>query len=416
MHLKIILNAVHPLPGFVYTKISMTVGKQVHVGVRPRKGSKAVCSVCHRRRPGYDTLPERAFEFVPLWGLVVFLLYSMRRVNCKTCGVVVEEVPWAVGKRPITKAFAYFLASWAKRMSWTDVARAFKTSWESVFRSAEMVVTWGLANRNLDNVRSIGVDEVLWHRGRKFLTVVYQIDNGCKRLLWIGKDRTEKTLESFFDTFGAVRSSAIKFVASDMWRPYLNVIKAKAVQAIHILDRFHIMANMNKAINEVRAQEARVLKAKGLGEVLKGTRWIFLKRPTNLTTDQHVRLRDLLTYNLRAVRAYLLRESFQIFWTYSTAFWAGRFLDSWCSKVMRSKIEPMKKLARTLRAHRSLILNWFDAKGAFSQGAVEGLNNKLKLITRRAFGLRTLRATEVALYHALGDLPDPAHLATHRFC
>jgi transposase len=120
-------------------------------------------------------------------------------------------------------------------------------------------------------------------RGYKFLTVVYQIDNGCRRLLWVGRDRTVKTMLRFFRELGKERSASLRFVCSDMWKPYLKVIAKKASQAIHVLDRFHIMAKMNKAIDEVRAQEAKELKAKGLGQVLKGTRWTLLKRPENRT-------------------------------------------------------------------------------------------------------------------------------------
>jgi transposase len=338
----------------------------------------------------------------------------MRRVNCAACGVVVEAVPWAEGKSHLTTAYAWFLALWAKRMSWKEVAEAFRTSWDNVFRSVELAVEWGLAHRNLDGITAIGVDEVLWHRGYKFLTVVYQIDQHCKRLLWLGKDRKVRTLLKFFRQFGKKRSGLLRFVCSDMWKPYLQVIAKKAGQAIHVLDRFHIMAKMNKAIDEVRAKEMKALKAKGLKPVLKDSRWCLLKRPENLTEKQEIKLADLVRHNLKAVRSYLLKEDFQFFWKYRSALWAGRFLDRWCTRVMRSRIEPMKKLAKTIRTHRPLILNWFRAKGLVSTGTVEGLNNRLKVITRRAFGFRTFRATEVALYHALGALPEPPF--THRFC
>lgn len=419
MHLKTILNRVYPQQGFVYSQFELSAKDdrlpRLWVTVEPREGSRAVCSGCNRKGPGYDTLAERPFEFVPLWGVMVFFLYSMRRVDCPRCGVKVEAVPWATGKSTLTKAYAYFLAGWAKRMSWSEVAGAFRTSWQSVFRSVEMVVHWGLAHRCLDGIKAIGVDEVLWQRGYKFLTVVYQIDDGGRRLLWVGRDRTVKTLLRFFRQFGRTRSGALQFVCSDMWRPYLKVIAKKAAGAVHVLDRFHIMAKMNKAIDEVRAKEARELKAKGRGQVLKGARWTLLKRPENRTPKQEVKLAELVRYNLRAVRSHLLREEFQLFWTYVSPFWAGTFLDRWCRKVMRSRIEPMKKIARSLRVHRPLILNWFRARGLISTGAVEGMNNKLKVITRRAFGFRTYRAVEIALYHTLGDLPDPAHQLTHRF-
>ncbi len=199
-----------------------------------------------------------------------------------------------------------------------------------------------------------------------------------------------------------------------MWKPYLQVVAKKAGHAVHVLDRFHIMAHFNKAIDEVRAQEARALKARGLAPVLTRTRWLLLKRPANLTDAELPRLVDLLHYNLRAVRSYLLREEFQYFWTYVSPAWAGRFLDRWCTKTLRSRLAPMQTVARMLRAHRALLLNWFRAKGALSAAAVEGFNNKARVTTRTAFGFRTYRAMEIALYHTLGALPEPE--APHRFC
>ena len=223
-----------------------------------------------------------------------------------------------------------------------------------------------------------------------------------------------KTLLGFFRWFGAERSAELHFICSDMWRPYLTVIAKKAAGAIHVLDRFHIMAKMNKAIDEVRAQESRALAAKGYEPVLKHTRWLLLKRPENLTEKQEPKLAELLQYNLRSVRAYLLKEDFQFFWGYISPYWAGQFLDRWCRRTMRSKIEPMKRMARTLRSHRPLLLNWFRAKGTISAATVEGFNNKAKLTLRKSYGFRTYRAMEIALYHTLGALPEPKF--THKFC
>jgi transposase len=199
-----------------------------------------------------------------------------------------------------------------------------------------------------------------------------------------------------------------------MWKPYLKVIAKKASQAVHVLDRFHIMAHFSKALDEVRAGEARTLKEKGYEPVLSKSRWLLLKRPENLTDKQEVRLAELLQYNLKSIRAYLLKEEFQLFWGYVSPYWAGWFLDRWCTKTMRSQIEPMKRVARMLRKHRSLLLNWFRAKGQLSSGVVEGFNAKAKLTARGSFGFRTFRGAEIALYHTLGALPEPKF--THRFC
>jgi transposase len=419
MQLKTILNRVHRSPGFVYREAELVPvkggGVVLHVRVTPDARTRAACSGCGEKGPGYDTLPERMFEFVPLWAIPVFFLYSMRRVDCPRCGVTVEGVPWAVGKHHLTKAYAWFLATWAKRMSWLEVARAFHTTWENVYRSVENAVVWGLAQRDLSTVTAIGIDEVFWKKGYKFLTVVYQIDSGQRRLLWLGQNRTYRTTLAFFRWFGKERSARLRWVCSDMWKPYLRVIAKKASQAVHVLDRFHIMAKMSKAIDEVRAAEAKAMRTKGLAPVLKHSRWCLLKRPENRTELQRLKLADLLRHNLRTVRAYLMKETFQHFWDYRAPGWAIAFLDRWCAQVLRSRIEPMKKVAKTLQAHRLLILNWFMARGLIALGAVEGMNNRLKVITRRSFGFRTYRAVEVALYHNLGALPDPQAQLAHRF-
>jgi transposase len=386
----------------------------IEVKIRPRANSWLICSGCQRPGPGYDTLPARRFEFVPFWGFQVFFAYSMRRVDCSCCGIKVESVPWAQGKHHLSQSYKWFLARWAKRMSWIDVAKAFQTSWENVFRSVQMAVNWGRDHIDLKDVKAIGIDEIQWQKGHHYLTLVYQIDEGRKRLLWIGQHRKVKTLLRFFRWFGKNRSADLQFICTDMWKPYLKVIAKKAGQAVHVLDRFHIMSHMSKAIDEVRAKESRELKAKGYEPILKGSRWLLLKRPKNLTDKQEIQLKNLLQYNLKAVRSYLLKEQFQFFWDYISPTWAGRFMDKWCKATMRSRIEPMKKVAKMLRGHRELLMNWFRAKGQFSSGAVEGFNNKAKLTTRKAFGFRTFQAMEVALFHTLADLPEPE--MTHRFC
>lgn len=417
MQLKTILNRVQKHQSFVYGAVrwsEVDTRLSLEIEIQPRANGRAKCAGCQRPRPGYDTLPARRFEFVPLWGIAVFFVYALRRVHCPVCGIRAEVVPWASGKRRLTDTYAWFLATWAKRLSWSEVARAFGTSWDTVFRAVEMAVAWGRARVDLEGVSAIGIDEVQWQHGHKYLTVVYQIDAHCKRLLWVGEHRTIKTLLHFFRWFGKERSTALRFVCSDMWHPYLKVVAKKAAQATHILDRFHIMAHMSKAIDKVRAQEAKALNAKGYEPVLKNTRWLLLKRPENLTEKQGSRLAELLHYNLRAVRAYLLKEDFQFFWDYVSPYWAGKFLDRWCARTMRSRIEPMKKVARMLRQHRPLLMNWFRANGALSSSVVEGFNNKLKLTTRKAYGFSSFTTIEIALYHALGALPEPE--VAHKFC
>jgi transposase len=415
LQLVTILNRCHRFQGFVYQHARFSPDhKSIEIVVRPRRGSKAICSRCRQPAPGYDQLTERRFEFIPFRGFLVFLLYSMRRVDCRRCAaVVVEEVPWGDGKRTLTKAYMLFLARWARRLSWQETAAAFRTSWEKVFDAVEYVVTFGLEHRVLGQIDAIGVDEIQYAKGHKYLTLVYQIDLGITRLLWVGRGRTIESFQGFFAVIGQEVASKIAFVCSDMWEPYLQVIREKCSEALHILDRFHIVAKMNKALDEVRAGESRRMAREGLLPVLKKSRWLLLRREENLPAEQRFRLRDLLRYNLKTVRAYLLKEAFQQLWEYNSPAWAGKFLDEWCRQVMRSRIEPMKKIARSLRQHRDLILNYFRAQKLLSSGVVEGLNNKAKLTMRKSYGFRTFRTLELALYHSLGKLPEPD--STHDF-
>jgi transposase len=417
MQLQTILNRVERNKSFVYGTprwADNVLRPTLEVPIRPRANGRPVCSGCGKRRPGYDRLAPRRFDYVPLWQIAVVFVYALRRVNCPRCGVVVEQVPWATGKSRLTTSYQWFLAGWARRLSWQEVATVFHTTWEHVRDSVRHAVRWGLVHRDLSGVEAIGVDEIQWQRGHHYLTLVYQIDAGCRRLLWIGRERTEASLRSGLDLLGDTFCSGLRFVCSDLWQPYLKVLAEQAGGAIHVLDRFHIMKQLGKAIDDIRAAEAKRLRSDGYEPLLTHSRWCLLKRPENLTDRQTVKLDELLKYNLQSVRAYLHREDFQRFWGYQSPAWAGRFLDEWCSRVMRSRLEPLKKVARSLRSHRELLLNWFRAKGTISSGIVEGFNNKAKLTMRKSYGFREYETIELALYHQLGNLPQPE--LAHRFC
>jgi transposase len=424
MLIKTLLNRIHPVKGFVYEKDQLVKdrtqpnGCRLDMQVRPRRGSRGICCGCGRRGATYGRLGQRRFIFVPLWGIAVVLVYTMRRIDCKRCGVKVEQVPWAnpASKSATTIAMELFLARWARLLSWKQVAQVFRVSWQRVYRSVESVVSYGLAHRELSGITAIGVDEIAYAKGHRYATLVYQIDSGgSRRLLYVGEGRTVKTLLRFFRMLQKAKIDfvqSIHFVCSDMWKPYLKVIAKKLPQALHILDRYHLVANLNKALDRVRAEEARQLKAEGWS-ILTRSRWLLLRRRKKLPHKQRYRLREILQWNLRTVRAYMLKEQLQALWEYRSPTYAGRLLDAWCRSAMRSRLEPMKKVARSLRQHRELILNWFRAKRQYNSGIVEAMNANVKLRFRKAYGFRTFEAIEVALYHQFGCLPEPE--STHKF-
>jgi len=407
--------------GFIYQEVRLCGRKgrslSIEITVKAHDRIRGRCSQCQRSAPGYDRLPKRHWLFVPLWGIPTHFLYSPRRVQCPEHGVVVEAIPWSEGKRPVTTAMMGFLARWARHLSWRQTARAFQTSWEAVYRSVEWFVQWGLARRNLEGIQAIGIDEIHWGKGKRadnFLTVIYQIDSHCRRLLWVGRRRTQASLRRGLAALGPTVISGLRFVCSDMWRAYLKVIAAKAPQALHVLDRFHITMHLNQAVDQVRRAESGRLRGRPMAEKLKHLRWKLLRRGSRVRGRAKQRLWGLLRTKLATGRAWMLKETFQDFWRYRSLSWAGAFLDVWCCRALRSRIEPMKRVARMLRTHQELLLNWFRAKGEISAGAVEGLNNKIRVVTRRSYGFRTYDAMEIALFHTLGRLPEPE--TTHRFC
>jgi len=416
MLIKTILNHCQKFNGFVYEKAEFLTksGKDaIVINIAPRQNGKRICSKCQVERPGYDRLASRLFAFIPIWGIEVFFRYAPRRVNCSTCGIVVEHLPWAEGKSHLTNAFKLYLAEWAKHLSWNTVAELFKVQWHHVYHSVEYVVKYGLKNRNLDGIRAIGIDEIQYRAGHKYLTLVYQIDANSRRLLYVGKDRTTKSLLRFFYRLGKARSAAIEAICSDMWRPFIKAIRRRAPQAIHVLDKFHIIKILNDVIDKTRRREALKMAKDGHEAILKQSRWCLLKNRKNQKESELAKLKTLLKYNLQSVKCMLLREAFQQLWEYKYIAWARKFFIQWLWRARRTRIPEMQKAAKTLDKYQEQILNWFRTKERYSNGIVEGFNNKAKLAMRKAYGFKTFYTIELALYHQLGDLPTPA--TTHKF-
>jgi transposase len=386
MRVRTVLNRLVEFKGFVLVKehlVQTEEGLELEILVRPRANSSALCSRCDSPASLYDRLGERRFRFPALWAVPVYLVYCMRRVQCDACGVRVEAVPWAAGKSPVTTMLALQLSDWAKLLSWQEVCERFHVNWRQVYESVKQVVDWGLAHRGLEGVEAIGIDEIQFGKGHQYLTVAYQLCGNVRRLLYVGQRRDTAALQTFFDEAGAPWCGSIKYVCTDMWRPYLKVIRENMPDAVHVLDRFHIVKLLNDAVDKVRREENQELRAQGV-EVLKGLKYVFLKRPENLTEHQQEQLQKVMNKKqLKSVRAWLWKEKFQLFWEYTSPYWARRYLRRWQRGAMRSRLEPIKKFVKTLRKHEDLIMNWFKAKKVYSSGAVEGMNGKINLVTRR---------------------------------
>jgi len=361
------------------------------------------CGVCGQkvRRTKGRTRPRRWRDLL-IRRLPLVLAYTPRRVVCPACGVRVEKVPWADRWSRVTKSLTRAVAELARRTDLSTVAKQFQVNWKTVASVIRRVVAWGLARRRKRPLRVLGIDEVSRKRGHRYLTLVHDLERS--ELVWIGKERTTATVEAFFDALGPRRSGTIEAVCMDMWAPYKDVVERRAPQATVCFDRFHVVRHLNAAVDEVRRSLVR--KLSGVDRTLvKGTRFVLLKNPWNLTPKQKQSLRALVRSNSPLSRAWYLKEDFQRFWDYVHERWAARHLDQWLWWASHSRLEPFKEFARLVRKHREGILAWTRLR--ISNGALEGMNNKVKLVSHRSYGFRNDDRYIEAIYHNCAGLPLP---------
>ena len=362
------------------------------------------CGVCRQRcRKVHSKRPEREWLDLSIRKLPLKLRYCPRRIDCPRCGVRVEDFPWAEPWARVTTALANAVAVLARELSWQGTARQYRLNWKSVATIVKRAVQYGLRNRARPPVHVIGIDEVSRRKGQVYLTVVYDLER--RVLLWVGEDRTEEAVTRFFTVeMGRRRCRTLQVVCMDMWAPYASLVRQHAPNAQILFDRFHIVKHLNEAVDAVRRELWRKLTSKEKVTV-KGSRWLLLKNPWNLSNDQQERLSTLVGWNMPLMRALYLKESFQLFWDYKQPKRAQEHLQKWIHSAMRSKLEPFKKFARMLRSHLDGILPW--TKIRLSNGAVEGMNNKIKSISHRSFGFRTAAHFIAAIYHCCARLPLP---------
>lgn len=366
------------------------------------------CGVCGKQAVYRDTRPLRRFRHVPLWGVGVRLVHAPRRVTCEHCGGVhIEALPWVSGKRRFTRALMVTLATWARVLTWKQVATLFGCAWSTVAQAVDEAVAHGLAERDLSGVTHIGIDEISRKRGHVYVTNVYDLK--ARRLPWSGEGRAQATLGVFFKWFGQEGTARLEGICRDMWLPYIDVIKERAPQAVLVFDKFHIVQHLTRAVDQVRRDEIRE-KGADHKELMAKTRYIWLKNPWNLTQKQQLRLTELENLNLKINRAYLLKEAFREFWDYRRPSWAKRYLDRWFWWATHSRLKPMRDFAWMLRRHQDDLMNYF--KMPIHNGTVEGLNNKAKVISHKAHGFRTARNYIRNLYHCMAELPLPKTVHT----
>ena len=385
------------------TKVEQT-GEQMTISI-DRLGTRLLrCGVCRRRcRRVHSIREERQWRDLSMRKATLILRYRPRRIDCPRCGVRVEDFPWAEPWARVTRALGNAMALLARNSAGRERRGSMGLNWKTVAGIVRRAVQYGLGKRKRPPVHVIGIDEVSRRKGQVYLTVVYDLER--RVLLWVGDDRTEEAVKPFFTkAMGRRRCATLRVVCVDMWAAYANLVEEYARNAQILFDRFHIVKHLNEAVDEVRRSEMRRLVGKEKAE-FKSTRWLLLKNPWNLTTDQQERLSTLVRLNLPIVRAWYLKEAFQLFWDYRQRARARAHLEKWMNSAMRSRLEPLKRFVRMLRSHLAGILAWTNIR--LSNGALEGMNNKIKSISHRSFGFRSAKNFIAAIYHCCARLPLP---------
>lgn len=374
------------------------------------KRRRLVCPHCgHETRFRYDTRPSpSSWRHLDLGVWRVHIRATLRRLCCPTHGVVVEAVPFARPGAHLTSDFDDLLAWLATRTDKTSVARLCRVSWRTVGRACERVVATELDPHRLDGLFRIGVDEISWRRHHKYLTLVIDHDRGC--VVWGAKGKDSATLDEFFTELGTERSKQLEAVSLDLGPAFIKSVKADghAPNAVICADPFHVVKLVGDALDEVRRdlwQQLRRLPDDRWAKDFKGARWALLKNPDDLTDTQAAQLAKIRRTRGGIWRAYEMKEQFRaIFAGDLTRDEAAELLDRWCARAQRSRLAPFIKSAKTMRHRRDRILNAIEH--GISNGRVEGLNTKVRLITRRAYGFHSADAALALVMLGAG----PIHL------
>jgi len=394
-------NTMLQIPGATVTGVEFTtVG--VVVRIRPRR--KKLCCPCgHETRAVYDRSVRR-WRHLDLGATRLFLEAAIRRLRCPVCGRVrTEEVPWARPGARFTRDLEDLCCFLAQRCDKTTVARLLRISWAAVAGVVVRVVTDNLDDARLEGLYRIGVDEVSYRKGHRYLTVVADHDRDGA-VVWADEGRSAATLERFFDALGDDRTRALKAVSCDMSAGYLKALGKRVPGAQICIDPFHVVRLANQAIDTCRRWAWNEARRAGGGETrwVKHTRWALVKDPGALSTDQRLVLERLRRSRSVLWRAWAMKEALRDVFRLRELGAAHRYLDRWLAWACRSRIPAFVRLSRTIRAHRGGILAAVEL--GLSNSKLEGLNSKIRLINHRGYGHHSAAAVIAMIYLCCGGI------------
>ncbi|MCP3380655.1 ISL3 family transposase [Bradyrhizobium sp. CCGUVB4N] len=355
-----------------------------HAGSALKKTS---CGTCGREHSGWYDRKLRRVRDLPTAGLRIFLEFEVRRVRCRHCDKVKRERLEFLADNPLyTKRFAFYVGRRCRSSPIQDIAKELKLDWHTVKELDKQYMRAQLAKAGTPAPMVIGIDEISVRKGHTYRIVVSDLIR--ERPIWFGgNDRSEASMPQFYQWLGPNKSGRIRLAVMDMWKPFRNAATAHAPQAAILFDKFHIIRHLGEALDQVRKSEYARLSGKNR-RFIKGQKYTLLSRKENLTLQGRQALQTLLRANKRLHTAYLLKESFGQLWSYEHEGWARRFFEQWRASLKWQRLKPYEKFADMIDRHWDGIAAYRKQENNVSLGFVEGLNNKIRVIQRRAYGIR----------------------------
>jgi transposase len=370
--------------GYEYTRTDYPDGQTVFTIHQDPKTCR--CSACGSPQVQSRGRVERRFRTVPIGSRATFVVLPIPRVECQACGAIRQvKVPFADPRRSYTSSFERYALELGRRMTIRDVALHLGVSWDVIKDIQKRDLASRFAKPKLKHLRRIAIDEIAVAKGHRYLTVVMDLQSGA--VVFVGDGKGADALKPFWKRLRPSRAK-IEAVAMDMSAAYRGAVSTHLPKAKIVFDRFHVVKLFNEKLSDLRRALHREATEVMHKEVLKGTRWLLLKNPENLDAekDEKRRLEEALALNKPLATAYYMKDDLRRFWEQPGKRFATAFLDDWIGRAEASGVKMLRQMAKTLAAHRSGLLAYYDVM--ITSGPMEGTNNKIKTMKRQAYGFR----------------------------
>ncbi len=373
---------------------------EVSVQVEQKKGVMSCCPNCGKESPGYDSRTRR-WRHLDTCQYKTILVADVPRVKCEEHGVVTVSVPWAEPNSGFTAMFEALVIDWLKEASTLGVSRLMGLSWNAIDGIMQRAVERGLSRREEMHMTQIGVDETAFRKRHDYVTIVSDQEAGT--VLHVGDDRKKQGLKDWYGSLNEEQRGAIESISMDMWPAFINATLESIPDAEDKIafDKFHVAKYLGEAVDKVRRQEHKALMSEGY-EDLKGSKYDWLYNPENMTRKHKMRFKMLRESTLKTARAWAIKEMAMSLWHYVSKTWARKGWEQWLSWAVRSRLKPIRDVARIIKKHLWGILNAIVLK--VSNGPAEGLNSRIKTIKVRSRGFRNKKRFANAIYFHLGGL------------